>query len=64
MHRYHNIHKLSTNKLHAKITARWISKIYRGYPIKIEDSECFWCNEMDTQVREYPEKLRILVLLL
>ena len=59
-HRCHNIHKLGNNKLHVKIKARCISKIFRGYPIKIEDFECFWYNEMDTQMRAYPEKLRIL----
>ena len=29
-------------------------------PQNNENFECFWCNEMDTQVRGYPEKLRIL----
>ena len=29
-------------------------------PQNNENFKCFWCKEIDTQVRGYPEKLRIL----
>ena len=40
-HRCHNIHKLGNDKLHVKITARRISKIYRGYPEKLRFLSAF-----------------------